>query len=438
MVASGNEKNAFAGGMMNSMRRMSLNRRRMLAMGGMAAGAGALSACGGNTGRDEGGDGDGVSLLQWYHEYGEAGTQEAVNRYAEEYADANVTVEWIPGDYDAAITSGLLTDDAPDVFEWHLNRAMVEAGQVEPLDDILADVIDDIPEADIQRNTIDGTIYGIRMIDDPQFIVYRPSMFDAVGITAPPTTFDELVDMAIELNSDDVKGFDVGEAQGADRLGQHMIHSLGLSFINDDLQAGFDDPRMAEGAQTVRRLSESGALLLGAPTQWWDPSSMVQGLTAMSWAGLWEMPVLLENLGDDVGVFPCPAFVDGSPTVFNGGWSAFVNANSPNVEAAKAYTKWQWIDSTDIILDWCLSYGFHIPARLSLRKEADELSSGPSAEVVAMSEEYGWADNPDWTPTMNTALEDMMTNIVVDGADPEAELATAVETVNTELDGIFG
>ena len=435
MAASGNSENAFAPPAAQRMRHLTLGRRRMLAAGGLAAGAGALSACGGNTGR---GGGDGTSLVQWYHEYGEAGTQEAAVRYAEEYGGAGVSVEWIPGDYDAAITSALLTDDAPDVFEWHLNRSMVEAGQVEPLDDILADVIDDIPEADIRRNTIDGTVYGIRMIDDPQFIVYRPSMFDAAGIASPPTTFDELVDIAIELDSNDVKGIDLGEASGADRLGQHMINSLGLSFIGEDRRAGFDDPRMAEGAESVRRLAESGALLLGAPTEWWDPSSMVQGLTAMSWAGLWEMPVLMDELGEDIGVFPCPAFVDGTPTVYNGGWSAFVNAGGDHVEEAKAFTKWLWVDNTENILDWCLSYGFHIPSRNSLRAEADELASGTAAEAVAISEEYGWADDPDWTPTMNTAVNDMLSNIVIDGNDPEDELAKAVETVNTELDGIFG
>ncbi|MCH7230379.1 extracellular solute-binding protein [Glycomyces sp. L485] len=431
MVASGNNdpsKKAFAQFMMN--------RRRMLALGGMTAGAGALAACGGNTGREEGGDG--ISLSQWYHEYGEAGTQQAAQGYAEAYPDANVSIEWIPGDYDSALSSGLLTDDGPDVFESHLNRGMVEAGQLEPLDDIVADVLDDIPENDIARNTIDGTIYGIRMIDDPQYIVYRPSMFEAAGISAPPTTFDELVEVAIELTNGDVKGIDFTDDGGTSRLGQHMIKGLGLSFIGDDMQAGFDDPRILEGAESVKRLQDSDALLLGAPTSWWDPSSMIQGLTAMSWTGLWTMPALLENLGDDVGVFPCPAFAGGSPTVYNGGWSTFVNANGPNVEAAKAFTKWLWVDNEEYILDWCLSYGFHIPSRKSLRAKADQLTSGPAADAVAISEEYGWADDPNWTPAMNTAVNDMMSNIVVEGNDPESELTKAIETVNSELDGIFG
>ena len=72
-----------------------------------------------------------------------------------------------------------------------------------------------------------------------------------------------------------------------------------------------------------------------------------------------------------------------------------------------------------------LRHGFSHPRQLA-------------AEAVAISEEYGWADNPDWTPAMNTAVNDMFSNIAIEGNDPEAELAKAVETVNTELDGIFG
>src|SRR5205823_12683414 len=34
---------------------------------------------------------------QWYHQYGEAGTREAVFRYAKGYTKANVKVSWVPG-----------------------------------------------------------------------------------------------------------------------------------------------------------------------------------------------------------------------------------------------------------------------------------------------------------------------------------------------------
>ena len=66
------------------------------------------AACGGNTGRGSssstsaggGSKGSTVTLQQWYHQYGEAGTQQAVEKYAAAYQDATVKVQWKPGDYD--------------------------------------------------------------------------------------------------------------------------------------------------------------------------------------------------------------------------------------------------------------------------------------------------------------------------------------------------
>ena len=39
---------------------------------------------------------------------------------------------------------------------------------------------------------------------------------------------------------------------------------------------------------------------------------------------------------------------------------------------------------------------------------------------------------------METAVDDMMTHIVLEGNDPDAEYETAVATIQGELDSIFG
>lgn len=431
MVASGDYRKT-----MNPIATMAMRRRRMLALGGIAAGAGALGACGSNTGRS---DGDGVNLSQWYHQYGEAGTQQAAERYAAAYEEASVTINWVPGDYDAALSSGLLAGEgeAPDVFEGHLNRSMVTSGQVAPLDELFTDVKDDFTEGDLARNSIDGKIYGIQMIDDPQFLYYRPSLLEAAGVT-PPTTFDELLGAAAELTTSDVKGLFLGNDDSAAKLFQPIVFSAGQTLLTEDNQIGFDKDTVIAGALQVRELHESSSLLIGAPTEAWDPSSIIQGLCAVQWCGLWAMPQILEAHGDDVAVIPFPGFGSGTPTVFNGGWATFVNADSPHLEEAKAFAKWLWIDNEEYIQDWCLSYGFHIPPRLSMRESAEALTQEPTAEAVRISEEYGWVENPNWTPVMETAVDDMMTNIVLEGNDPEAEFDRAAETIQTELDSIFG
>src|SRR5262245_44002287 len=97
---------------------------------------------------------DQVTIKQWYHQYGEDGTQEAAFGYAEKFTAANPTIKvevtWVPGDYGAALNAALLTDDGPDVYETQLNFALVKAGQVTALDDLYpADV-----KADFHPNTL--------------------------------------------------------------------------------------------------------------------------------------------------------------------------------------------------------------------------------------------------------------------------------------------
>lgn len=95
-------------------------RRSFLGLAGGALGAGVLAACGDNTGRGETSSTSGGSLRlsQWYHRYGEEGTQRAVEGYAKAYPGAMVAVQWNPGDYDKKVASALLTDSGPDVFEF--------------------------------------------------------------------------------------------------------------------------------------------------------------------------------------------------------------------------------------------------------------------------------------------------------------------------------
>src|SRR5687767_2387194 len=72
--------------------------------------------------------GGGVVLTQWYHQYGEEGTHDAVLRYAQAYTraypDITVHVEWVPGDYQTKLNTALLVKGGPDVFEKQLSIPM--------------------------------------------------------------------------------------------------------------------------------------------------------------------------------------------------------------------------------------------------------------------------------------------------------------------------
>jgi len=434
-----------------------LSRRRFLA--GLGVGAAAvggvplLAACGGGSSGLAGdqGAGSGASsgsrpnLSVWYHQYGEAGTQQAVQKYAKAYPGANVKVQWTPGDYTSKLNSGLLSSSGPDSFESGVNIDQVRSQQVVPLDDLVADVKGDYTDADITSNTVDGKIYGIKIVDDMGCLYYRKSLLEKAGVQ-PPTSWDELIAVSKELTTKDTKGLFIGNDAGVTPsfgggalLGQ-ILWAVGADYLTDDHKPGFTGSQAKESFLKLRELFESGSILLGAPTDWWDPSSFTQGLAAMQWCGLWALPAITKAFGDDVGVVPWPAFsaTVGKPSTFLGGWAAMVSAKAKDVEAAKAYVKWLWVDNAEFQEDFNLSYGFHIPPRKSLAAKAAKLQAGPAAEALKIFNDYAVPPNPAWTPKMSAAYADAATAIVRKKGDVDSNLAKAEKAVLAELDRLFG
>ncbi|MEU6734121.1 extracellular solute-binding protein [Streptomyces physcomitrii] len=410
---------------------MTISRRRMLATG---TALGLLTACGSNTGREDGGSGKGPKLSHWYHQYGEAGTEGAVKRYAADYEKADVRVQWRPGNYDEQTAAALLTTSGPDVFEANgPTLDQIRGGQVLDLTEQLGDARDDFNPVVLKPKTYEGRIWAVPQVVDMQLLYYRKSLLSEAGVR-PPRTLDELVDAAKELTAKKTKGLFLGNDGGAGVLGGTPLNAAGLSLVTDDGKVGFDDPAAARALSKLRALYAAKSLLLGAPSDWSDPSAFVQGLTAMQWSGLWALPAVQKALGDDFGVLPFPADgPGGKAAVPVGAYGAAVSARARDKAAAKAYVKWLWVERTDHQRDFALSYGFHIPARLSLAKKADALTKGPAADAVRYSTEHGNAEPLLWTPASRVAYQDALSRIIKSGADPERELKKVVRKVSAEL-----
>lgn len=159
----------------------------------------------------------------------------------------------------------------------------------------------------------------------------------------------------------------------------------------------------------------------------------------MQWTGLWAMPGIAKVLGDDFGVVPWPALnTSVQPSTFLGGWSQMVYGKSKNIDAAKQYVKYLWIDSASIQTDWCVGYGFHVPPRTSTTQKTTKLQSGPAAQAVEYLTKYGHAMPATWDTAMDNALRDAFSNILKNKANAKSEVHNAAQKCQTELTRLLG
>lgn len=420
-----------------------VNRREFMKVSTLAAGAAALAACTPAATKPAGGNapaGDTITLVQYYHEYGEEGCAEASKRYADSYTavkpNVKVDRQWIPGDYAQKLNAALLTDQAPDVFESAPDAARYKAGMIADLTDLYAGVKDDFNPAVIAASSWKDKIMGIRMIIDTGVVYCRKSVFDAAGLTAP-TNLSEMVATAKQLTTDKQKGLFLGN-DGIGGVADQSVYASGVKSLVENGKIMFNTDRAGEALLKIKQLNDEGSVLVGAPTDWWDPSSLTQGLSAMQWCGLWAMPGIRKEIGDDFFVLAWPKLDDqGTPSTFLGGWTTFVSAKGKHVEESKAFAKWQWIDNKADQQDWALSYGFHIPPRNSAAAEAEKLKTGAAKEVWDIVNKYGHDESPFWTGAMGTLFTTAVTNIIKNGADPKSELDTAATKCQAELDVVL-
>jgi multiple sugar transport system substrate-binding protein len=420
-----------------------INRRRFLqavgAAGALAVSGDLLAACGG---AGLGGSNQ-ITLQQWYHEYGEAGTQQAVLRYAADYTKStstNIKISWIPGAYADKLSTVLLSNNPPDVFEHYtFNDNWAKQGLLEPLDDLYTpDTKSDFNPVNLASFTVDGKIYGVKMFDDTEFFYYRKSLLSQAGIDPTTlTSWDALLEAGKKLTTSKTKGLFLGN-DGGIALYQLAVYSTGGDLVANN-QIAFNTPEVVAAFEKMREVATSSTTLTGAPTDWLDPSAFINGLTAIQWCGIWALPAVIKALGDDFGIIPWPAFgTRGKPTVPWGGFAEMVCAKSKHIAESKALVKSLWIDNTAVQQDFCLSYGFHVPSRESVAAKATKLQSGPAAEAVKLLNSYGRTNPPLFSNTMNTALNDAVSNIVKSNANAASEVTKAAQTCSTELQQLLG
>src|SRR5919202_2813506 len=269
--------------------------------------------------------------------------QELVDRFNREHPGIQVKSLYL-GQEDQQtpkILASVVGNVPPDMlwFNPTITGELVELNAIRPLDELLAtsSVKGEIDPALFESMEFLGHNWSVPFGTNNAGIFYRPSLFEAAGITQLPKTWEELRQGGKKLNRERGGGGRVDQhgillplgkgewtvfmwlpfmwSGGGELVGEGMGSDALLKFSNG-VQNVSHSPTPGGGVNLVNQgavaalqfwhdLIEDGSAVLSAPERGYEMDGFLAGKVAMQFSGPWTLGQL-QATGVDFGVFPMP------------------------------------------------------------------------------------------------------------------------------------
>ncbi|PPK70823.1 sugar ABC transporter substrate-binding protein [Actinokineospora auranticolor] len=346
------------------------------------------------------------------------------------------------------LTTALSGNDAPDIIEVGNTQAPKFASE-DVLEDLTASV-NDFNGANWltslkDSGNWDGKQYGIPFYAANREVLYRKDMFEAAGITTPPTSRAEWLEAITKLKA---KYGSDPDFQPLYLPGQNW-YAL-LSFIYDEggdiakkdgtkFTATLDSPEAKAGIEFYKQLLEASGTKApkDADEQTPEQAGIYGGGKVAMMIGLpWEVATAAKSdptIKDKTSGFPIPSKTAGQTApVFQGGSNLAIPAKAKNKDLAKDYLK--LITSDKYQADFAKA-GM-IPGT---SKDVSALQSDPVNAAMAKASTNGKAvpATPGWATIEagQNPLKDMLTAYLTGAKTLDAATADANKALNTAFSG---
>jgi raffinose/stachyose/melibiose transport system substrate-binding protein len=300
---------------------------------------------------------------------------------ADEYmaANPNVTIKETVLENEALktkIATAMQAGTPPDVFQsWGGGglAAQVEAGLVKDITTDIADWADTMNPGAMGIYQVDGKQYGVPYNFGMVGFWYNKALFEQAGITAPPTTWDELLADVKTLQDAGITPIALGAKDKWPSMfwwAYLAIRQGGQAALEAAIKDGaWDAPAFVEGGKALQSLIDLDPFQKGflAATYPNESATMGNGKAAMELMGQWAPGAQAgeseskEGIGDDLAWFPFPALSGGAgaPTdAFGGtdGWALGKDAPPAAVDFVK------FLSSVDVAKRWAALNDGTLPA----------------------------------------------------------------------------
>lgn len=366
---------------------------------------------------------------------------------ATEWNDSNDTkVEFLsqPGDsvaYYNKLSTTFAAGQGPDMFLLSPSDFLRYSNNGLLLD--LGPYLDPTTRADFYETVmttreVDSKVYALPMEVEPMAMYYSIEAFDAAGIKGPPKTYEELLDVAARLTTNDRYGVLFETAPGGYQVFTwypFMWQGGGDITTEDGKTGAFNTP----GTLAALKLWQDAVAKGVAPREslgggaWNLSANLGAGYCAMQNCGIWGVAQMRNEAPNvEYGVFALPTPPGGTPVTVAGGWAFVANAKSANRDAAGNFVNWALGADTDSskgrILDWCTRVKADMVPRRSVAKlavESGAFASGPMKYFADELLPVARAE-PRCPPEVWQAITDAIQAAQLNGEDVQA-VATATD-----------
>ena len=301
---------------------------------------------------------------------------QVLRSFESEHPNIKVKHEVINDQYMDVIKTRLIGDAAPDVFYLDALEAplLMKYGVLEPLNSYIddSDKLADFEPALLKAFQIGEQIYGLPKDFSTLALFYNTKVFQEVGITEPPKTWNELRQVSNKLTIDknkdgrnDQYGFGVSPELARQYF---MMTAFGGSLVDKNGNAIFATPSSLKGLQLIidqYRKDKSSAQPsdLGANS---GSELFGQGKVAMVLEGSWAIPYLKDT-------FPNLDFATAEVPIVGAkkGTMAYTVAYVMNKKTKYKEAAWQlisYLTSQEGMIAWAKE-GLVLPARKSVLAE---------------------------------------------------------------------
>jgi multiple sugar transport system substrate-binding protein len=268
-------------------------------------------------------------------------------------------------------------------------------------------------------NVVDGAAVGVPWYVETRLLYYRKDIAEKAGITAPPTTWDELKAMAKAMK--DKGGAKWGISLGTKNWQEYVpfLWSNGGAIADDTGKPTLNSPQAVEALAFYDSFFTEGLTPKSVPEGFDITPAFVKGDNPMFFSGPWHLGLIKDAGGADFtdkwAIAPMPKKVSG--TSFLGGSNMVVFNASKNKPAAWAFVKFLADPTTQAL--WYKTVT-DLPATQAAWQDAD-VAKDPNVKLFGdqLKDTKAQPVAGSWSE-VSSAINDVLEKMTTGGIEPQA------------------